>query len=169
MNDFNSSRQNQDLYIERDNAKEFFREFDRSLQAEQSDQNNPCIFHIYGLGGVGKTTITRRIQKDFSSQGKFLSISFGLTDKISNPLEVMETFHKLFSELPKKNLLLRDVKELKIQDTFQIQFDRYYQGIKKLETTTVDGKKGVDEQQIALVKNLKKYVSPITSFWQKVF
>ncbi|MDZ8050599.1 MAG: tetratricopeptide repeat protein [Aulosira sp. ZfuVER01] len=132
-------------YISRQQAKDFFTKFAKALESPES---NSLLFQVYGFGGVGKTTLTNKLQEMHESQADFAVVSFGLTPGIETPLKLME---KLYELLPKPTgLLRRDI--LPKPDPFTSLYERYHDTFYKLKTEPVQGK-SVDTQQQNTVKD----------------
>jgi len=50
----------QDLYISRPGAEAFLKEIENAVQ---DPAQSAVLFQIWGMGGVGKTTLLRKVQK----------------------------------------------------------------------------------------------------------
>ncbi|MBD2164768.1 hypothetical protein H6G04_10170 [Calothrix membranacea FACHB-236] len=132
-------------YISRQQAKDFFAKFAKALEFPES---NPLLFQVYGFGGVGKTTLTNKLQEMHESQADFAVVSFGLTPGIETPLKLME---KLYELLPKPTgLLRRDI--LPKPDPFRSLYEQYHETFYKLKTEPAQGK-SVDKEQQNTVKD----------------
>ena len=83
-------------YIERDQAKKLLQRFAIALE---QPQDNPLLFNIYGIGGVGKTTLLGRLQDAHTSEVDFLGVCFAKTAGIETPLKLMRKLHKQSMEL----------------------------------------------------------------------
>ena len=103
------------------------------------------MFYIWGIGGVGKSTLKRRLGETYGQQAVFTEVSFGLTEGINTPIELMVKLHE---QLPPLAFWKKD--------PFQALYDEYQQIANKLQTQPIDGKKPVDKEQIDQVKNLLK-------------
>ncbi len=141
-------------YISRKQAQEFLAKFAKALEQPESQA---LLFHVYGFGGVGKTTLTRKLKEAHQQQADFAEVSFGLTPDIETPLKLMA---KLYEELPKPtNLLRRDVLNIRPSDfvpkadPFISLYDEYQQTVHKLKTQPVAGKQSVDTEQQSTVKD----------------
>ena len=51
------------------------------------------------MGGVGKSTLTNKLAQDHGQQADFLRISFGETEQIGNPIEVMKKFYDFLPDI----------------------------------------------------------------------
>ncbi|BAY19630.1 tetratricopeptide TPR_2 [Anabaenopsis circularis NIES-21] len=132
-------------YISRKQAQDFLVKFKKALEDPES---NPLLFQIYGFGGVGKTTLTRKLKETHEPQADFAEVSFGLTAGIETPLKLMV---KLYEQLPKPTGLLRtDI--LSKSDPFTTLYEQYEETFYKLKTEPVQGK-SVDTEQQNTVKD----------------
>ncbi|WP_225902937.1 tetratricopeptide repeat protein [Pseudanabaena yagii] len=134
-------------YISRQSAEDLQNSFVRAL-AEPAAY--PVMFYIWGIGGVGKSTLKRRLVDTHCQQADFTEVSFGLTEGINTPIELMA---KLHSQLPPLAFWQRD---LLAKDPFQTLYDEYQQTANQLQTESIDGKKLVDKEQLDHVKSLLK-------------
>jgi len=130
-------------YISRKQALDFLAKFAKALEQPELQ---PLLFHVYGFGGVGKSTLTRKLKAEHQQQADFSEVSFGLTPDIETPLKLMV---KLYEQLPKPNLLQRDLLK---PDPFTSLYDQYQQTVYKLKTQPVKGK-SVDADQQNTVKD----------------
>ncbi|MBW4575331.1 MAG: tetratricopeptide repeat protein [Aphanothece sp. CMT-3BRIN-NPC111] len=134
-------------YISRKQAQDFLAKF---AQALEEPELQPVLFHVYGFGGVGKSTLTRKLKEEHKQQADFAKVSFGLTPDIETPLKLMV---KLYDQLPQPpSLLKRDVGDLFPKDPFTSLYDKYQQTVHELKTKPVQGK-SVDADQQNTVKD----------------
>ena len=134
-------------YISRQSAEDLQNSFVRALAEPAS---YPVMFYIWGIGGVGKSTLKRRLAETHRPQADFTEVSFGLTEGINTPIELMA---KLHSQLPPLAFWQRD---LLAKDPFQSLYDEYQQIANQLQTQPIDGKKSVEKEQVDQVKSLLK-------------
>jgi hypothetical protein len=144
------------LYISRKPAQDFRARFAKALEQPESQ---PLLFNVYGFGGVGKTTLTKKLKETHQQQADFAGVSFGITPDIETPIKLMT---KLYEELPKPtNPWKRDVRDalalrpsdfVPKPDPFTSLYDQYQQTVYKLKTQPVKGK-SVDAQQQTTVKD----------------
>ncbi len=141
------------LYISRKPAQDFRARFAKALEQPESQ---PLLFNVYGFGGVGKTTLMKKLKETHQQHAGFTEVSFGITPDIETPIKLM---NKLYEELPKPtNLLKRDVLDLRPSDfvpkpdPFTSLYDQYQQTVYKLKTQPVRGK-SVDAQQQTTVRD----------------
>ena len=83
-------------YIERDQAKRLLERFAVALT---QPQEHSLLFNIYGIGGVGKTTLLGRLQEAHASEVDFLRVCFTKTPDIETPLKLMRKLHQQAMEL----------------------------------------------------------------------
>ncbi|MBD1893758.1 tetratricopeptide repeat protein [Coleofasciculus sp. FACHB-129] len=138
-------------YISRKQAQDFLDKFAKALDQPDSQ---PLLFHVYGFGGVGKTTLTRKLKQAHQQQADFAEVSFDLTPNIRTPLELMV---KLYNDLPKPpSLLHRDVSEIRrsdfVPDPFTSLYEKYQQTLSKLKTQPVK-EKSVEENRLSTVRD----------------
>ncbi|MEH2171327.1 tetratricopeptide repeat protein [Nostoc sp.] len=127
-------------YISRKQAHDFLAKFAKALVSPES---TPLLFQVYGIGGVGKTTLTTKLKETHDLQANFAEVSFGRTPGIETPLKLME---KLYELLPKPTgLWRRDL--LPKPDPFTSLYDQYQETVYKLKTESVQGKSVGTQQQ----------------------
>ena len=119
----------------------------------------PVMFYVWGIGGVGKSTLLDQLQENLDSYFKkisqkihFTKLSFGAVDE--TPLGLMEKLHK---ELPPLGILQKDL--LGKSDPFAETLRTYKSTLNALETKPIDDKKIVDKEQIDQVKQLSKLLA----------
>jgi len=143
---------NQPIYISRQQAETFLAEFAKALNQPSSQ---PLLFHVYGIGGVGKSTLLRKLREIYQQQVDFAAASFGPTGGIETSLKLMAT---LYEQLPQPSLppiLQRDVRALMpSSDPFTSLYEQYQQTLLALKTQPVAGKPTVDSEQQSVVKDL---------------
>ncbi|BAZ30843.1 hypothetical protein NIES4074_33100 [Cylindrospermum sp. NIES-4074] len=138
----------QQYYISRKPAEEFLTTFAKALKEPES---HPLLFHVYGIGGIGKSTLLDTLAETHSQQAHIAKFDFtGKTLSNETPLKVM---NKLYEQIPKPGILKQDLQDL-ISDPF-IRLYKQYQGtLEELTTKPIEGKKTVDQDQRDLVKDL---------------
>ena len=155
-----------EYYVERASAEQLQAKFGEALKQYQTSH---LVFHINGVGGVGKTTLTAKLKEKYQEEVDFIDVSFGLTANIETPIKLMENFHQQLKNLPQTSIWRTDINDLSSKDFFpkdyfEDLYQKYKDGINQLQTQTIDGKKGVDKEQLNLVKSL---VSQGTKFAAK--
>ena len=143
------------FYISRPSAEQLESHFAQALEKESSSY---LIFHVWGVGGVGKSTLTNKLAKDHAQQADFLRISFGETEQVGNPIEVMKRFYDFLPDIEqvKAPLLQRDLLKGNIlkADPFLSLYQKYWDTINELKSTPVQGEKSVTAEQSDMVKQL---------------
>ena len=143
------------FYISRPSAEQLESHFAQALEKESSSY---LIFHVWGVGGVGKSTLTNKLAEDHAQQADFLKISFGETEQIGNPIEVMKRFYDFLPDIEqvKAPLFQRDLLKGNIlkADPFLSLYQKYWDTINELKSTPVQGEKSVTAEQSDVVKQL---------------
>jgi tetratricopeptide (TPR) repeat protein len=132
-------------YISRQSAENLETAFAKALE---NPATNPIVFHVWGIGGVGKTTLTGKLKENYSKKADFVEISFGMTPDVDNPLKIMDKFYNQLPDIPFWN------RDLLKSDPFLSLYQQYKDTVNKLETEPVEGKQSVDKEQIELFKSL---------------
>ncbi len=78
-------------YIERDEATKMLGKFSTALKIPCKE---PLLFNVYGIGGVGKTTLLEKIQEIHTEKVDFLRVCFAKTPSIETPLKLMRKFRQ---------------------------------------------------------------------------
>ncbi|MGB5596792.1 MAG: hypothetical protein WBM32_06190 [Crocosphaera sp.] len=136
-------------YISREAAEELEAAFVGQLHDKDSQtQPRYSVFQVWGIGGVGKTILTKKLAEDHKSQADFTAVSFGITADIDNSINLINMLYK--------QLLNNNVFGIKLfsKDPFQELYQQYWDTINELENTPIEGKKSVDAEQNKLVKRL---------------
>jgi tetratricopeptide (TPR) repeat protein len=125
-------------------------------EAIAKPDHSPVMFNIWGIGGVGKSTLLRKFQEGLGDriQGKqihFAAITFD--DNYATPLDVMIALHKDLPEIP---FLKRDVLA---KDAFSEKHKIYKDTLANLNKSPVKGKEKVESEQIDRVKQLTKLLA----------
>ncbi|MEO1211184.1 MAG: tetratricopeptide repeat protein [Cyanobacteria bacterium J06638_20] len=144
-------------YISRPEAEAFFAALQEALQ---TPAKNPVVFHLWGSGGVGKSTLLRKIIKDFSSTVAMplvnnLPISFGLTEGIATPVDLMQKLHSLL-EPQFLNTWFFGQRVTHQRDPFIERHTQFFDAIHQLERETPEGQSNVSADQLGIVKQLFK-------------
>ncbi len=143
-------------YVSRPEAEEFLEALGKALKAPAE---NPVVFHVWGIGGIGKSTLLGKVIEEFPNAAYPLvgdqPIKFGQTEEIENPANLMRKLHSLLQ--PKfldPSFFGQSLR--KKPDLFLERYTQYSDAINELQTVAPDGKTGASEEQIGLVKQLVK-------------
>ncbi len=138
---------NQIFYISRKPAEDFLTALDKAFKEEPD--KHPLLFHVYGIGGIGKSTLLDKVQETHQQQGHIAKFNFsGKIPANETPLKVMV---ELYDQLPKPDIWKR---ELFKSDPFIRLCKQYNQTLQRLETEPIEGKQAVEDEQRNLVKEL---------------
>jgi tetratricopeptide (TPR) repeat protein len=138
---------NQIFYISRKPAEDFLTALDKAFKEEPAE--HPLLFHVYGIGGIGKSTLLDKVQETHQQQGHIAKFNFsGKIPANETPLKVMV---ELYDQLPKPDIWKR---ELFKPDPFIRLCKQYNQTLQRLETEPMEGKQAVEDEQRDLVKEL---------------
>ncbi|MDJ0582182.1 tetratricopeptide repeat protein [Crocosphaera sp.] len=134
-------------YISREAAEALETTLTEQLENKQTNSKY-YVFLVWGIGGVGKTTLTQKLAEYQQYLADFSMVSFGITAGIGNSIKLMNV---LYNQLPENNFL--GVKSFS-SDPFKELYQKYWDTINELETTPSEGKTEVDSEQQKLVKQL---------------
>jgi hypothetical protein len=127
-------------YISRLQAEAFLTALAEAVKAPEP---HPVLFQVWGVGGVGKSTLLNQVQKQHS-QAKVARIYFGSTSDIDTPIELMA---KLYQDLAIDSW----------GDPFTPLYQQFSRTKKQLETEPMEGKRSVDSEQQSLLKRLLSF------------
>ena len=127
-------------YVSRPEAEAFLAALADSLPAPAT---HPVVFHVWGIGGVGKSTLTRKVRELHQAQSRLADVSFGLTEAIEEPIPLMA---KLYEQLI--------VKETWSRDPFWEKYDLYSETVHQLQTQAATGRGEATPDQVSQVKQL---------------
>ncbi len=139
------------ILILRQQAQQFQTKFVESLQQKT---HSATVFHVYGIGGIGKTTLLRELQAENSRRAHFVWLSFDLSLGIETPLKLMAKLYEDATRVTKPGFWQQEV--FPPPDVFLSLYSRYQQTLSALETQPVEGKGQVSDEQIRTVKQLVK-------------
>jgi tetratricopeptide (TPR) repeat protein len=126
---------------------------DRITKAIAQPEAFPMMFYVWGIGGVGKSTILNKTQEKLEEQYKnkvhFTKFSFGAFTE--TPLDVMVKLHK---DLPPLGLLKKDL--LNNSDHFAEKHKTYKETLHALQYQPIDKEETVSKEQIDLAKQIAK-------------
>ncbi|MEL4896398.1 hypothetical protein [Crocosphaera sp. Alani8] len=134
-------------YIPREAAEALQTKLTKQLENKQTNSQY-YVFLVWGIGGVGKTTLTKKLAEDQKDIADFTMVSFGRTAGIGNSIKLMDVLYK---QLPDNKFL--GIKSFP-SDPFKKLYQKYWDTIHELEITSSQGKEEVDPEQQKLVKQL---------------
>jgi tetratricopeptide (TPR) repeat protein len=127
-------------YIVRPETEKFLGELEATLR-----QDGARLFHVWGVGGVGKTTVLRKARERLAGRVIAADVSFGTTNGIEEPIGLMEAL----------------AKELRSDDWGAIDTSEFAKLIKlyretsfKLENEPAEKGKGLSEEQKTIGQTL---------------
>ncbi len=133
----------QQPYVSRPEAEDFLAALEAAFK---SPQNSPTVFNAWGIGGVGKSTLTRKAKEIHGETAKIATVSFGLTEGIDEPIPLMA---KLYEQLA--------VKDSWSRDPFWEVHERYFDTVHQLSTQAAAGWGAATPEQVTQVKQLLKF------------
>ncbi|MFN6571296.1 tetratricopeptide repeat protein [Dendronalium sp. ChiSLP03b] len=137
---------NQQYYISRKPAEDFLKTFAKALTEPDS---HPLLFHIYGIGGIGKSTLLDALEHAYKQQAHIVKFDFsGKTLSNETPLKVMT---HLYEQIPTPDIWKQDLFK---SDPFKQLIKQYNETLEELTTKPVEGKETVEQEQRDLVKEL---------------
>ncbi|WP_204153833.1 tetratricopeptide repeat protein, partial [Leptolyngbya sp. CCY15150] len=138
------------IYISRKPAEDILKGLDAALQ--HPDQH-PIIFHVWGIGGVGKSTLLKKLRQDRQDNATILRFSFGdRPEEPETPLMVMEALAKTLGEL-RGPVWKRD---LFAEDPFPKLWQQYQETRYQLETQPSQGN-SVTSEELRQVKSVLRH------------
>jgi hypothetical protein len=112
----------QQPYVSRPEAEEFLDALGKALK---SPAESPVVFHVWGIGGVGKSTLTRKVKEIHGDTVTVAEVSFGLTEGIEEPIPLMA---RLYEQIV--------IKDPWSRDPFWEKYDLYFETIHQVHATT---------------------------------
>lgn len=132
----------QQPYVSRPEAEDFLAALDAALK---SPKDSPTVFNAWGIGGVGKSTLTRKAKEIYEGTAKIAEVSFGLTEGINEPIPLMA---KLYEQIA--------VKDSWSRDPFWEKYELYFETAHQLSTQAAAGWGAATPEQVNQVKQLLK-------------
>ena len=144
----------QQPYVSRPEAEDFLKELQAALT---TPVESPVLFHVWGIGGVGKSTLLKKIVQDFTTAAIPLvadsPIAFGFTEGIDTPVDLMQKLHGLLkNQFLNPSFFGRGFANQR--DPFLDRYTQYFDAIHQLQREAPDGKGGVSPEQLGTVKQL---------------
>ncbi|MEO0828435.1 MAG: hypothetical protein AAFY67_22815, partial [Cyanobacteria bacterium J06642_9] len=146
----------QQPYVSRPEAEEFLAALDIALK---SPTDNPVVFHVWGIGGVGKSTLLKKLVEDRPNFAIPLNnknlIAFGQTEGINTPVALMRKLHGLLEpQFLNPSWFGRGLRSK--PDPFTECYTQYFDAIHQLQDEAPNGNIGTSAEQVGLVKSLLK-------------
>jgi len=149
---------NQNFYIPREQTNRFLSQIASALS---SPSTATALFHVYGIGGVGKSRLLEEMQAANQSAANFAKFSFGIRGELETPLELMKALYEKIPAPPTLPILQRDVRQLQPKlDPFLSLYEIYQEALSQLENQPASGKTVTSEQQSSV--NLLKLAAMAT-------
>ncbi|MEO1148025.1 MAG: tetratricopeptide repeat protein, partial [Cyanobacteria bacterium J06638_22] len=127
--------------------------------AFKSPANSPTVFHVYGIGGVGKSTLARKAKEAHEKRsGRTAAVSFGVTEGIDDPIRLMKT---LYGQLVEADGGWSG-------DPFWDLYEKYRETAERLQTQPSTGRGEVGEEQLKWVKQLLKAGTSIATGYMRL-
>lgn len=105
------------------------------------------LHYAYGIGGIGKTTLLRKIEQEYATEFQCVWISFDEAENesasVESPIELMKTIDQKISG----GIFAG-------KSSFQKKLENYDKTILELETQPIEGEEQVSEEQIEQVRKL---------------
>jgi tetratricopeptide (TPR) repeat protein len=138
-------------------------------EAIAKPDRSPVMFNIWGIGGVGKSTLLRKFQEGLGDRIPIHFAAITFDDNYATPLDVMVALH---DDLPaiERGFSAKDAlfdlnyttplhKDLPAKDAFSEKYKTYKDTLANLNNAPVKGKEKVDSEQIGIVKQLTKLLA----------
>ncbi|MFQ4136320.1 protein kinase domain-containing protein [Nodosilinea sp. PGN35] len=138
------------ILIRREQAQRFQELFATSLST-----SGPVVFHVYGIGGVGKSTLLRDLTQQYAEQASFATLSFDLSLGVESPLELMATLYETVLTATKPGFWQQEV--LPGPDPFLSLYERYQETLYALETQPAVPGEQVTDAQINSINRWAKW------------
>ncbi|MDA0268046.1 MAG: tetratricopeptide repeat protein [Cyanobacteria bacterium] len=138
-------------YISRPETDAFL---DQLATALESPQSHPVVFQAWGIGGVGKSTLTRKVQAKYGDSAHSAAVSFGQTEGIEDPIPLMA---KLYGQMVPQDDWAAD--------PFWTQHSLYFDTIHQLQTQAATGRGVVEAAQVGHVQSLLRLGVDVAGEW----
>ncbi|HEY9880005.1 MAG TPA: hypothetical protein V6D29_16240, partial [Leptolyngbyaceae cyanobacterium] len=138
-------------YVSRPEAEALL---DALAEALKSPQTSPTVFQVWGIGGVGKTTLARKVKELHQSTAHVADVVFGRTEGIEEPIPLMR---KLYEQLAPHDSWSRD--------PFWEKYDLYFETVHQLNTEPASGRGVVSDTQVKQVKDLLRLGVDVVGKW----
>jgi hypothetical protein len=122
----------QSPYISRPQAESVL---DSLALALKNPGDYPGLFNVWGVGGVGKSTFLRKVMEEHSEAGVAIA-SFGLTEKVDTPIDLMQTLYTLLRQ------------SLGWKPEYESLYRQHSETLVLLKTQPVSGQATVDKEAV---------------------
>ena len=122
----------QSPYISRPQAESVLNSLDLALE---NPGDHPGLFNVWGVGGVGKSTFLRKVKEAHPEAGVAIA-SFGLTEKVDTPIDLMQTLYTLLPQ------------PLGWEPEYKSLYRQYSETLVLLKTQPVSGQATVDKEAV---------------------
>ena len=106
-------------YISRKKAEQFIKNVETAIK---NPSDNPLLHYAYGIGGIGKTTLIKKLIVTHKSSFQCAKCSFDVNSPISTPIELMKILNEQLPDLSGWE-----------GDYFQALYDKWQKALKDLE------------------------------------
>lgn len=140
-----------ELFINRKSTDKFTKDVFTAIEELKSQ---PLTFYIYGIGGIGKSTLIEKIQQDCKGRAKFIKFSFpepSASSLIDTPIKLMKVLYKQL------------VPESSSSDMFWNLCEQYEQNLQRLETEPVDQSNRINNEQLSLVRDYDNNIAGLST------
>ena len=138
------------ILIRREQSQRFQELFATSLIT-----SGPVVFHVYGMGGVGKSTLLQDLAQQHAEQASFATLAFDLSLGVESPLELMATLYDTVLTATKPGFWQQEV--LPGPDPFLSLYERYQETLYALETQPAVPGDQVTDVQINSINRWAKW------------
>jgi GTPase SAR1 family protein len=145
-------------YISREQTENLLKCFTEAIQQPES---NPLLFNVWGIGGVGKTTLLNKLSEQHPEiKFAFARVYFGSTPDIGTPLKLMAN---LYSQLPPIEAIDEWGQETEIFTTLYQQYEETLSQLKEpekkeSETQATERKEAIKKLVGGGAKTLSKFI-----------
>jgi hypothetical protein len=140
---------NQTPYISRKVDQELQLALEKALAQPNS---NPVLFYVWGIGGVGKSNLAKKLQEVNKDKVCFVKVELDKDDGIKTPISLMK---KLYDNLEKPISPIRRLSSA-LHDPFLDWHKKYDTTLKKLQNEPIDSKKSVEPDKKNALGDLLK-------------
>ena len=139
------------IYIDREESLVFEHSVSQALNSPAA---SAVVFQVYGVGGVGKSTVLDRVEQANRDKAQLARVSFGDEDGLNEPISLMKKLYdRLEASSRTPGLLGKDVKLLLDKaDPFPEQYRKFFDAKHELLKKAADGRGQVKPEDVALLR-----------------